>query len=188
MRISAHSISSKCGNTYIIIYKYGEFNTSIRYIISTSALTVKVALHKNPSNMVLRLVVIIAVVLQVTSAKTFTGCELAKELRKQGIPNNHELNEWMCIAQHESSFNTAAKHTNTNGSIDYGLFQINDKYWCEHGKAGKDCNVQCESLTNDNIADDLKCALHIKKVQGLKAWVAWNNECAGKTLKDYTKC
>lgn len=45
----------------------------------------------------------------------------------------------------ESSGNTRALNkANADGSIDHGLFQINDRYWCEHGKKGKECNVNCK--------------------------------------------
>lgn len=38
---------------------------------------------------------------------------------------------------------------NKNGSRDYGLFQINDKYWCSNTSTpGKDCNVTCEGKSS----------------------------------------
>ncbi|KAJ9592166.1 hypothetical protein L9F63_001282 [Diploptera punctata] len=133
----------------------------------------------------LRIAVIVAVVLQVALARKFDVCSFARELRKHGIPNNHELNEWVCIAEHESGLNTrAVNHYNSDGSRDYGIFQINDRYWCEHGRSGKGCNVSCGDLINDNLAADIRCARHIKQVQGLSAWVAWNNKCAGRHIKD----
>lgn len=45
----------------------------------------------------------------------------------------------------ESRGNTSAiAGPNQNGSYDYGLFQINDNYWCEHGKPGNGCQIACE--------------------------------------------
>lgn len=55
----------------------------------------------------------------------------------------------VCLVEAESSRNTAAVGpANSNGSRDYGLFQINNKYWCSNGVAGKDCNVKCEGILN----------------------------------------
>lgn len=44
----------------------------------------------------------------------------------------------------ESSGNTAAVGgPNTDGSYDYGLFQINSRYWCTVGSPGNGCNIDC---------------------------------------------
>ena len=48
------------------------------------------------------------------------------------------------FVQYESSYNTGATNDNTNGSRDYGIFQINDNYWCDANVGyGADCNVSC---------------------------------------------
>lgn len=50
----------------------------------------------------------------------------------------------VCLVENESARNTDKTNSNRNGSKDYGLFQINDKYWCSNsGSPGKDCNVTC---------------------------------------------
>lgn len=49
-----------------------------------------------------------------------------------------------CIAEYESTFNSAAVNTaNWDGSKDYGLFQLNNNYWCgdEYGK--NVCGIPC---------------------------------------------
>lgn len=38
------------------------------------------------------------------------------------------------IIDAESGFNTTASHRDTNGTTDYGLVQMNDKYWIGEGK------------------------------------------------------
>ena len=79
------------------------------------------------------------------SAKVYSKCELAKKLDAAGIPRS-KLPDWVCLVKFESSYNSKAKgKMNTNGSFDWGIFQINDKYWCSVGKNGKDCNANCNS-------------------------------------------
>lgn len=52
----------------------------------------------------------------------------------------------ICLVKHESGFRSHIKgRINRNKSYDWGLFQINDKYWCKVGKAGGDCNIDCNS-------------------------------------------
>lgn len=98
-----------------------------------------------------------------TNAKTFTKCELAKKLDSSGISRSSlpdckikkkkkfsflliNILIGICHVQHESSFQTHRKgRQNRNKSYDWGIFQINDKYWCKVGKAGGDCNIDCNS-------------------------------------------
>jgi C-type lysozyme/alpha-lactalbumin family len=76
--------------------------------------------------------------------KIFTKCELAKKLSKT-FPRD-KLPDWNCLVKHESSYNSGKRGPkNKNGSYDYGIFQINDKYWCKVGSAGGDCNIDCNS-------------------------------------------
>lgn len=51
----------------------------------------------------------------------------------------------VCLVEGESSGQTdVVGPPNTDGSRDHGLFQINDRYWCEDGpNPGKECNVRC---------------------------------------------
>lgn len=99
-----------------------------------------------------------------TNAKTFTKCELAKNLDSLGFSraslpdckyilkfilklHNHfifQLFIGICLVKYESSYRTDVKGpVNTDGTYDWGLFQINDGYWCEVGRAGKGCNIDC---------------------------------------------
>uniref|UniRef100_A0A8D2JCL1 lysozyme n=1 Tax=Varanus komodoensis TaxID=61221 RepID=A0A8D2JCL1_VARKO len=78
-------------------------------------------------------------VLVVPSAegKIFQRCELARVLKQLMA----RCSAGVCLAQHESSYNTAAVHDNGR-SRDYGIFQIN-------------------KLLDDNIADDIACGKQI---------------------------
>ncbi|XP_047507076.1 lysozyme-like [Pieris napi] len=121
-------------------------------------------------------------------AVTFTRCQLVHELRNQGFPEN-KLRDWVCLVENESSRNTAkVGRVNKNGSRDYGLFQINDKYWCSNtNTAGKDCNVTCAQVTTDDITKAATCAKKIFKRHGFNAWYGWKNHCQG-SLPDISPC
>jgi hypothetical protein len=76
------------------------------------------------------------------NAKIYTKCELAKKL--DGTFARNKLPDWICLIKHESSYNSRSKGAkNRNGSFDWGIFQINDKYWCGDGRVAGDCNIDC---------------------------------------------
>ena len=53
----------------------------------------------------------------------------------------------VCIAQYESTFNTEAHNTrNYDGSEDFGLFQLNNRYWCGYTRKNE-CQMSCEGET-----------------------------------------
>ena len=108
--------------------------------------------------------------------KTFTRCSLAKEMARLGVPRS-ELPQWVCIAKHESSYRTGVVGpTNKNGSNDYGIFQINNYYWCKpaNGRfSHNECKVSCNSLLTDDITASVKCARQVKRQQGFTAWSTW---------------
>ncbi|XP_023708067.1 lysozyme 1B-like [Cryptotermes secundus] len=115
-------------------------------------------------------------------AKILTKCQLLQELKKHNVAKN-DLATWVCIAQHESSLNTAAKGgPNTDRSYDNGIFQINDRYWCRENGVGGSCNINCADLRKSNLANDIKCALKIRKSQGFKAWITYSKYCTKASL------
>ncbi|XP_058124699.1 lysozyme c-1-like [Anopheles ziemanni] len=132
-------------------------------------------------------VLAIAVGCVVVDGKTFTKCELAKVLSANGIAKA-ALPDWVCLVQHESAFSTSATNKNKNGSTDYGLFQINNKYWCDSSYGTNDCKIACSSLLNDDITDDIKCAKLVHKRHGFNAWYGWKNNCNGKKLPSTSEC
>lgn len=82
-------------------------------------------------------------------------------------PQDH--NQLVCIAYHESKFESTAVHLNNNGTKDYGLFQINE-IWL------KECKATPKELLK--VTTNFTCAMHVYKVQGLTAW-ATNHKCKG---------
>lgn len=57
-----------------------------------------------------------------------------------------EVSPGVCLAKWESDYNTDATHYNTyDGSTDYGIFQINSRYWCNNGYSptANACGISC---------------------------------------------
>ncbi|GLV44978.1 uncharacterized protein CBL_14450 [Carabus blaptoides fortunei] len=126
--------------------------------------------------------------ISLTRAIVFTRCELVKELTINGLPED-QLPDWVCLIESESSRNSSAiGGPNKNGSYDYGLFQINDRYWCIPGKLGGDCNMDCNDFIDDDITDDIKCTKKIYKRHGFNAWAGWRKRCENHTLPDLSMC
>ncbi|XP_064536044.1 lysozyme 1 [Drosophila montana] len=119
-------------------------------------------------------------------------CDLAGQLYILDVPKT-ELAQWLCIADFESRFNThVVGQGNSDGSRDYGLFQISDRFWCAPPKATpyhafNGCNVNCTELLSDNITTAVHCARLIKKQQGWTAWSVYEEFCNG-TLSDAENC
>ncbi|CAH0546696.1 unnamed protein product [Brassicogethes aeneus] len=114
--------------------------------------------------------------------KIYERCELARDLRlRHGIPE-HQVATWVCIAQHESLFNTSAHNP---GSGDHGLFQISELFWCSPPGNGRGCNKPCSAFANDDIADDVQCIkiIHEEHTKlsgdGFNAWVVYPLYCKG---------
>lgn len=127
-----------------------------------------------------------------SEALIFKRCELAREMLRLGITRT-EIATWCCIAQFESKFNTSAVgQLNGNWSNDYGLFQVSDRYWCQSRETRQSanlCQVKCQSLLTDNIAEAVKCAQYVKNRQGWQAWAAYNGRCKKlKTLPSIEEC
>ncbi|XP_013117994.1 lysozyme 1-like [Stomoxys calcitrans] len=128
-------------------------------------------------------VVLLAALAMVAPAfgRTMNRCSLAQEMYAMGVPKS-ELPQWTCIAEHESSYRThVIGPANWDGSNDYGIFQINDLYWCQP-QSGKfsynECRLGCNSLLTDDIRDSVNCARQVKNQQGWGAWAVWP-KCSG---------
>lgn len=128
----------------------------------------------------------------IAESKVFERCELARELKnKYHMPS--ELSTWVCLAYHESRFRTDAINThNRDHSIDNGLFQINNRYWCDQGSRG--CGVSCAELRTDDITKQVNCAKTVfhETVKlgrnGFSAWAAYAPHCRGNTKSYIQGC
>ncbi|XP_040265621.1 lysozyme C-like isoform X1 [Bufo bufo] len=132
--------------------------------------------------------------LAIASGKKYDKCELAKVLKNGGLGGykGYSLENWICTAFHESGFNTAATNYNRpDKSTDYGIFQINSRWWCNDYKTPRSknaCNVDCKVLLGDDISQAIKCAKRVvSDPNGMAAWVAWRKHCKGKNLSKWTQ-
>ncbi|XP_016965620.1 uncharacterized protein LOC108034903 isoform X2 [Drosophila biarmipes] len=128
--------------------------------------------------------------------KIYSRCELAQELYYQHKLPMPQIPTWVCIAQHESSFNTAAVgRLNADGSADHGLFQISDLFWCTHDqRAGKGCHATCNQFLDSSIADDVQCIrrIHQEHTQisgdGFNAWTVYQRNCLNQHYEQVAAC
>ena len=98
--------------------------------------------------------------------------EAATLIRNAGFPSN-VVGKMLCTIKYESNFYERASNRNTNGSSDYGLFQVNTIHY---GDAG--CPSSSAGLYD--AAKNTKCALAIYKSQGINAWYGYKkhkSEC-----------
>ncbi|XP_020801517.1 lysozyme S [Drosophila serrata] len=114
------------------------------------------------------------------AGRTLDRCSLAREMSNLGVPRD-QLDKWTCIAQHESDYRTwVVGPPNWDGSNDYGIFQINDLYWCQaDGRFSyNECGLSCNALLTDDITNSVRCAQKVLSQQGWSAWAVWHY-CSG---------
>ncbi|XP_056632009.1 uncharacterized protein LOC130442056 [Diorhabda sublineata] len=122
--------------------------------------------------------------------KIYDRCSLATELKEIHKVRMDELATWICIAQHESSFNTSA----VNEAGDYGLFQISASFWCSISQKGGGCNAKCSQFIDNDITDDFVCARTIFNEHraisgnGFNAWTVYSQFCNGNNDKYIGGC
>ncbi|NXC46204.1 LYSC protein, partial [Penelope pileata] len=80
--------------------------------------------------------------------KIYKRCELAAAMKRYGLDNyrGYSLGNWVCAARYESNYNTQATNHNSDGSTDYGILQINSRWWCNDGKTPGTrnlCHISC---------------------------------------------
>ncbi|CAD7088813.1 unnamed protein product [Hermetia illucens] len=126
-------------------------------------------------------VVALLVLVSCAQARIYTRCEMARILyHDYGVTNLTTLANWICLIQHESSFNDQAVGAiNYNGTQDFGLFQINNQWWCQGNVSSyNSCGIACTALLG-NLSASWKCAQLVYQQQGFKAWYGWLNYCNG---------
>lgn len=121
--------------------------------------------------------------LMVVESKTYGKCEFANALRNVCHFPESDIPTWLCIAEHESHYNTDAYNAQTK---DHGIFQISELYWCTaSGPPGGGCNKNCADFHNDDISDDCACVRTIfaehqrLSGNGFNAWTTYKAYCGG---------
>ncbi|KAM4533270.1 lysozyme C-like [Fundulus diaphanus] len=98
------------------------------------------------------------------------------------------LADWVCLTYWESSFNTEAINHNTDKSTDFGIFQINSRWWCDDTRihTANGCHILCSQLLGDDVSVAINCAKRVVlDPQGIAAWVGWQKNCKNKDLSKY---
>uniref|UniRef100_A0A3P8YMN0 lysozyme n=1 Tax=Esox lucius TaxID=8010 RepID=A0A3P8YMN0_ESOLU len=142
--------------------------------------------------------VLVLLLVAVASAKVYDRCDLARRLKAAGMDGyyGNSLPNWVCLAKWESSYNTQATNRNTDGSTDYGIFQINSRWWCDDGRtprAKNGCGIRCSQLLTDDLTVAINCAKRVvRDPNGIGACkfcvhfrVAWRNRCKNRDLQSY---
>lgn len=95
--------------------------------------------------------------------------QVAHHLKLAGFPEN-VIPTMVCVAKHESRLKTNAVNLNSNGSVDHGIFQINDAWWLS------ECGVDPEGLKDPMV--NARCAKTVFDRQGLMAWYGYQKNWA----------
>jgi hypothetical protein len=98
--------------------------------------------------------------------------EAATLIRQAGFPES-VVGKMLCTIKYESNFYERASNKNHNGSVDYGLFQVNSTHFHDAG-----CPSSAAGLYD--AAANTKCALNIYRSQGSNAWYGYQkhrSEC-----------
>ena len=105
--------------------------------------------------------------------------EVAEILESVGFPPGI-VPSMTCISKHESSFRPHIENFNKNGTIDYGLMQVNT-IWLAR------CNATEQSIMD--VYTNAKCAYLVYQIQGVTAWVTFNkfrSECLSYKIPNYS--
>ncbi|KAM4678294.1 lysozyme C [Discoglossus pictus] len=149
--------------------------------------------HKRPIMKFLFTLGAFLLILALASGKVYERCEAARAMKSMGLDGfrGYSLANWVCTAFYESSYNTRAKNVNTDNSTDYGILQINSRWWCHDGRTPGEhnaCRVDCSALLSDDISASVKCAKRVvSDPAGMSAWVGWRTHCKGRDLSPFTK-
>lgn len=106
------------------------------------------------------------------AGRRLSETEAATLIRQAGFPES-SVGKMLCTIKYESNFYERASNKNRNGTVDYGLFQINSVHF---GRAG--CPSSSAGLYT--ASTNTKCALSVYKAQGINAWYGYQkhrSEC-----------
>ncbi|XP_034978923.1 lysozyme C-like isoform X1 [Zootoca vivipara] len=80
-------------------------------------------------------------------AKIFGRCELFHALKVSGLDGyeGYSLANWICMSFFETGFDTEAIDRRKDGTKDYGIFHINNGWWCkDEGTLSENlCSMSC---------------------------------------------
>uniref|UniRef100_G3Q2S7 lysozyme n=1 Tax=Gasterosteus aculeatus aculeatus TaxID=481459 RepID=G3Q2S7_GASAC len=150
--------------------------------------------------------VVFLLLVAAAGAKVYERCEWARVLKANGMDGygGYGLADCskdarnvplfygiirVCLSYSESGYSTTATNFNTDGSTDYGIFQINSRWWCEDGRTPRSknaCSISCSALVSDDVRVAINCAKRVvRDPNGMRAWVGWRNHCEHRDVSSY---
>ncbi|XP_069809836.1 lysozyme C-3-like [Dendropsophus ebraccatus] len=134
--------------------------------------------------MKITIVLILAALTATTTSQASDRCMWLDALKKYGL-DDKTVASLMCVAHHISNFNKFLVKDNF-----HGVFQVSAHAWCQCAKFKSQnlCHMECSALRDQNLNDDIKCALTVVQTQGYTAWYVWKENCANKDLREYLTC
>ncbi|KAJ5076218.1 lysozyme [Anaeramoeba ignava] len=122
----------------------------------------------------MKITIFLIAIFAVAVVYSISECDTAKYLENAGFSST-QVPVMVCIAKYESSYNCGATHDNTDGSEDFGLFQINSYWWCSGGPISKydGCHNTCQSMFS--CQTNANCARVVYEQQGYTAWYAYRS-------------
>ena len=106
------------------------------------------------------------------AGRRLSQTEAASLIRSAGFPSS-VVGKMLCTIKYESNFYERASNKNRNGSVDYGLFQINSLHLGNGGCPSSSSGLYTAST-------NAKCAYQVYKSQGVTAWYGYQkhkSEC-----------
>ncbi|XP_053215746.1 lysozyme C, milk isozyme-like isoform X2 [Podarcis raffonei] len=102
--------------------------------------------------------------------RKFEDCELFYKLRDLGLDGFRgiDVKQYVCMAGFPANYNTEYYETE-EGVPHYGLFHLSGQEWCfnERRPSQNKCNISCDYLLDDDIADDVRCLKKVITEKGL---------------------
>ena len=112
----------------------------------------------------------------VPTSGTITECQVAQLLRLHGVAEAW-VPKLVCTAKYESTYRCGVTGPpNRDGTRDYGLFQVNSRYWCSGGagrNSGNGCGITCQEALDCSKA--ARCAKEVLREQGITAWYGYTS-------------
>ncbi|XP_063786558.1 lysozyme C [Pseudophryne corroboree] len=146
------------------------------------------------NNSAMQILGALLLILAFANSKKYERCELARAMKIKGLDGfrGYSLPNWVCTAFFESSFFTDRTNFNRgDNSTDYGILQINSRWWCNDYKTPRSrnaCNINCNALLSNDITESVRCAKRVvSDPNGMGAWVGWRNNCKGRDLSQWVK-
>lgn len=123
-------------------------------------------------------VLVIAFSFDLATSEFYDECDFVREIYGLHHVPRKEIYKHLCVVLEYYS-----PHEDL-----VGIYGIKRKDWCGEKKSGGGCSVQCSSLADKLIANNVACASTILKLKGLAAWRKSEAKCKQRYQQVVDKC